>query len=154
MECWMIQQAIPPYLLSHMSLHNLWAWISSCTCVCGEERASDWVLARVTPSRGEVPSSSYTPPLVDEKATISKHVSVGRNKNMIMGPDGTSNQDYAGEDRQKIYLTWRGWHNLLKVTSLLWILWRLNESGDYHDDDDDDDGWKFIEKLAARQIRW
>jgi hypothetical protein len=53
----------------------------------------------VTPSRGGVTSSSRTPTLVDEEATFRNTRKPCKNKYMVMGPDGTRNQNC---------LRWRG----------------------------------------------
>jgi hypothetical protein len=51
------------------------------------------------PSRGGVASRIQTPPLVEEEAPFKNTYKSGKNKNMVMAPDGARNQER---------LCWRG----------------------------------------------
>jgi hypothetical protein len=62
-----------------------------CVCLC--EGKGQLLLAHLNPGRGGMTSSIQTSPLVEEKAPLRNTQRLGNNRNMVMGPDGTGNQD-------------------------------------------------------------
>jgi hypothetical protein len=60
---------------------------------------SSWVHQFLSPVEWGMITSGQTPPLYEKEAPIKKRKSLGKNKNVIMSPDGARNQEL---------LCWRG----------------------------------------------